>query len=135
MVSVDVVADGKKIPLNMAYAVEDTADVNGDGAVEPVIIVELEGVAGPLGTWVLQITVPRDRWIAGELEARRGDPETGFDAALTKWVGQKMTLEAILTEGSFSLSSAGEPCAAPPCDKAVLSFDFELVSISAVLGL
>lgn len=133
VVSLDVVANGQKVPLNMAYAIEDTTDFDGDGTADDVIIVEFEGIAGALGTWVLQITVPKQAWIQGKLQADRFAGDSGFEAVLTKWVGKKMTIAAVSTSGSLAILEAGAPCGAPPCDKATISFDFEIVSISASL--
>ncbi|MCU0664245.1 MAG: hypothetical protein MUC50_18195 [Myxococcota bacterium] len=134
VVSLDVVASGQKIPLNLAYAIEAGADINSDGAEEDVVILEFEGMAGTLGTWVLQITVPKTAWSQGERRADRLSDEADFDAVLTKWVGQTMTVVAVSTTGTLSIIEAGSACSAPPCDKATVSFDVELVSVSAVLS-
>jgi hypothetical protein len=131
-VGAKVSVDGKIIPINMSYIIEEELDFNSDGQVEDVVIVELEGVAGIAGTWVFQITVPKERWVAGELVAKRGEEaDRDFDAVLTKWVGQRMTVKAVLQDGIVRIEHPGTACKTAPCDKATLGFDIGLVAIEA----
>lgn len=131
-VGAKLTVDGRNIPLNMSYIIEEEADFDGDGRVEDVVIVELEGVAGIAGTWVFQITVPKDKWVEGELAAKRGEEGgSDFDAVLTKWVGQRMTVNAVLQEGTVTIVHPGAPCKAGVCDKAELGFDIDLIAIGA----
>ncbi len=129
-VGAKVSLDGKNIPINMSYIIEETADFDGDGRADDVVIVELEGVAGIAGTWVFQITVPKEKWAAGELVLKPGEAGD-FDAVLTKWVGQKMTVKAASHAGAVTIVDPGAPCEAAPCDKAKLGFDIDLFAIEA----
>jgi len=121
----------QKIPLTMAYALESLSDFDKDGMAEEVVILEFEGTAGLLGTWVLQVTVPVDLWQVGELHGALWSDQSQFDAVLSKWVGQEMAVHAILREGTITVREPGVVCSKAPCTKTDIDIALQLIAIKA----
>ncbi len=143
MATIDTTLGGEKISLSRSYGVETIMDWDDDGLKDdPVILLGAQHELGMSMMWIWQARIPKERWRAGVIESSGYSDEggsIGFTSYYMKGAIAGMQffdvwLEAVTTDGSITVENPGEICDDGPCDKAVFSFDLNLIGLRAKIA-